>query len=244
DPTLEWTGRFLDALAEAGADVVELGVPFSDPVADGPVNQRAAERALGSGTTLTGILDAVAAWRRRGRTTPIVLFTYINPPLRMGLGRFAERCRDAGVQGVLPVDLPPEEAGEFRRVLAAARVGAVFLASPTTAVARMPLIAEAATGFVYYAARLGVTGESRTLSASLARELRCLKRHVRRPIAAGFGISTPAQAAAVGRLADGVVVGSALVRIVGEHPPREAARRLRKAAGAMVRAMEQEMMPC
>ena len=237
DPSLEWTDRFARALAGAGADVIELGVPFSDPVADGAVNQRAAERALAAGTTLPKILRRVAGLRRRGFATPIVLFTYYNPVLRMGLRAFARAAAEAGVQGVLAVDLPPEEASDYRASLGRAGVETVFLAAPTTSAARLRLIDEAATGFVYYVSRLGVTGERRSLSRALRGDIKRLRRFVKNPIAVGFGISTPEQARAAGAFADAVVVGSALVRCVQERPPRQAARSMKELAAAMVRSL-------
>ncbi|MBI3505914.1 MAG: tryptophan synthase subunit alpha [Proteobacteria bacterium] len=238
DPSLPWTQRFVAALAEAGADVIELGVPFSDPIADGPVIQRASERALKAKTTLPKVLGLVRSLRRRGVRTPIVLFSYLNPILRLGPRAFAARARAAGVDGVLVVDLPPEEGADLREALAQAGVEAVFLASPTTDPARLGLIDSASTGFVYYVSRLGVTGARSSLSASLPAELARLRRRVKKPVAVGFGISTPEQAKAVARLCDGVVVGSALMKIVEEHRPAEAVRRLGRLATSMCAAMK------
>lgn len=237
-PTLEATGRFLAALEAAGSDVVELGVPFSDPIADGPVNQRAAEQALKSGTTLKKILSFVERYRRNGGRMPIVFFTYLNPIVRFGLEQFAEEAARAGVDGVLVVDLPPEEAGEFRRAMANAGVDTIFLASPTTSAARLRLIEKASTGFVYYVSRLGVTGARSRLDSNLGVELRALRRHVRKPIAVGFGISTPQQARAVARQADGVVVGSALVALTEDRRPKEAAKGLESFARKLAKAVK------
>ena len=217
DPDLETTGRLVEALARGGADLIELGVPFSDPIADGPVNQRAAFRALQSGTTLSGVLELVANCRRR-IDTPIVLFTYYNPIHVRGGERFAEQAAASGVDGVLCVDLPPEEGREtLVPALEAQGIDPIFLLAPTSTPERIRRVAEASRGFVYYVSRTGVTGEQKALSESLAGELRRVRRIVGLPVAVGFGISTPEQVSRVGRLADGVVVGSALVRLIEEH---------------------------
>ncbi len=213
DPDLETTGELVQALAGAGADLVELGVPFSDPIADGPVNQAAAQRALESGTTLAGILELVARIRSRS-AVPIVLFSYYNPIFRYGIARLAEQAARSGVDGVLCVDLPPEEAaGEYLEALAANGLDPIFLLAPTSTRDRVRAVARVGRGFVYYVSRTGVTGERAELPPGLAKELAALRRRLDLPIAVGFGISTPEQVAAVARIADGVVVGSALVRL-------------------------------
>lgn len=238
DPSLEWTGRHLDALAAAGADVVELGVPFSDPVADGPVNQRAAERALAAKTTLAGVLDMLAAKRRGGLTLPAVVFTYANPVAAMGWGDFAKRAAAAGADGALVVDLPVEEAGEHRAACAAAGLATVFLAAPTTTDARLAEAVAASSGFLYFVSRLGVTGASASLAAGAEAELVRVKRAAGGlPVAYGFGVSTPEQAAAAARLADGVVVGSALVRLLDGTDPAANVARLAASAAALAAAM-------
>ncbi|MBI4350004.1 MAG: tryptophan synthase subunit alpha [Elusimicrobia bacterium] len=237
DPTLAATRLFLRALESARADIVELGVPFSDPMADGPVNQRSAQRALKNGATLGRILEFAGHYRRGGGKVPIVLFTYFNPLLRFGLKAFAKKAEENGIDGVLTVDLPPEEAGEYRRRLDERGIAAIFLASPTTSAARMELIGRASTGFVYYVSRLGVTGERAKLPAALAAGLKRLRGKVRKPVAVGFGISTPEQVRAAARHADGVVVGSALVKLTEGRSPARAARLIRAAASAMVRAL-------
>lgn len=240
DPDLETTARLVVALDEAGADVVELGVPFSDPVADGPVNQAAAGRALAAGTTLAGVLATVAGLRAR-TDLPLVLFSYFNPIHRYGLARFAEHAAASGVDGVLCVDLPPEEArGDYLDGLARHGLDPIFLLAPTSTKARVKAVARAGSGFVYYVSRTGVTGERDELPAGLAREVRALRKALRLPVAVGFGISTPEQAGAVGRIADGVVVGSALVRRAAEAADpvaavREIARELRAALEAPAR---------
>ena len=217
DPDLATTGRLIEALTLGGADIIELGVPFSDPIADGPVNQRAAVRALASGTNLSGILELVAA-RRESLGVPIVLFTYFNPILARGVESFAEQAAASGVDGVLCVDLPPEEAAsEALPALRAHGIDPVFLLAPTSTKARVKAVAKASSGFVYYVSRTGVTGTREELPAELVKEVKRLRRRLKLPLAVGFGISTPEQVEAVGRVADGVVVGSALVRIVEDR---------------------------
>jgi tryptophan synthase alpha chain len=215
DPDLARSGAILQALDGAGADVIEVGVPFSDPVADGPVIQRAAERALAAGTTLSRVLDLVAGVRRQLRA-PVVLFTYANPLLRMGLDAFAGRSADAGIDGVLVLDLPVEEAGGFRDAMDARAIDTIFLLSPTTTPERIRNAARLGRGFLYGISRLGVTG-AREAVASGARELVArIREETTLPVAVGFGISTPEQVRAVGEFADAAVVGSGLVSVIGE----------------------------
>lgn len=217
DPSLQVTGDLIEALARGGADLIELGLPFSDPIADGPVNQRAAYRALAAGTTLSGVLEMIAARRRRVEV-PIVLFTYFNPLHARGLERFAEQAAGSGVDGVLCVDLPPEE-GERELVpfLDAQGIDSIYLLAPTSTQERIRRAAAASSGFLYYVSRTGVTGEQKALAGDLAAEIRRVKKKLPLPLAVGFGISTPEQVREVGEIADGVVVGSALVRLVEEH---------------------------
>jgi tryptophan synthase alpha chain len=217
DPDLASTPRLLAALQRGGADLVELGVPFSDPIADGPTNQRASARALASGTTLDGILRMIAEVRG-DLDLPIVLFTYFNPIHAVGVERFAQRAAESGVDGVLCLDLPPEEA-EPEVLPAFARHGLepVFLLAPTSTRARIKHVAGLGCAFYYYVSRTGVTGESERLADDLLRRVKRLRRRLPRPLVVGFGISSPAQVEAVGRVADGVVVGSALVRVVEEE---------------------------
>ncbi len=214
DPDLETSAVLLRVLADSGADIIELGVPFSDPIADGIVNQRAATRALASGTTLSGLLQLVS--RSRDQIgIPIVLFTYFNPLHARGLRLFAEQASASGVDGVLCVDLPPIEAAtDYVPALRDAGIDTVFLLAPTSDRVRVREVAEASTGFVYYVSRTGVTGMRSELPPKLLEEAKRLRRRVALPLAVGFGISTPEQARAVGKVADGVVVGSALVRII------------------------------
>jgi tryptophan synthase alpha chain len=237
DPDLGATAARVEALAAAGSDVVELGVPFSDPIADGPVNQAAAARALEAGATLGGVLDLVATLRRRIEV-PLVLFSYFNPIHRAGVRRFAERAAAAGADGVLCVDLPPEEAaGEYLDSLARHGLDPVFLLAPTSTRERMRAVARAGRGFVYYVSRTGVTGERAELPEGLAREVREVRRRVELPVAVGFGIATPEQVRAVARIADGVVVGSALVRLAAEPAPgADPAQRVGARAAELVAA--------
>ncbi len=210
DPTLEATGRLVAALAEAGADVVELGVPFSDPLADGPTIQRASERALRSGTTLAGVLGLVRKLRQKTEV-PLVLFSYFNPVLQMGLSTFADEAAAASADGVLITDLTPEEAGEYRHAVASRGLDTIFLAAPTSTDARLVQIAESSTGFLYLVSRTGVTGAREALPEDLPALVRRARRVTSLPIAVGFGISLPGHVSILGGLADAAVVGSALV---------------------------------
>ncbi|HUO86145.1 MAG TPA: tryptophan synthase subunit alpha [Thermoanaerobaculia bacterium] len=217
DPDLATSSRLIEALAAGGADLIEVGVPFSDPVADGPVNQRAADRAIAAGARLPAVLELVARCRERV-AVPIVLFTYYNPVHARGVGRFAERAAASGVDGILCVDLPPEEAeGEWLPAFRAAGVDTVFLVAPTSTKERVARAAQASSGFVYYVSRTGVTGSRERLPDELVKAVKRTRRRIGLPLVVGFGITEPEQAAALGRIADGVVVGSALVRLVEEH---------------------------
>ena len=213
DPTLDATGELLVALDRAGVDVIELGVPFSDPLADGPVIQRASERALRSGTTLRRILERVPEWRQAVRA-PMILFSYYNPILQYGLESFAATAAEAGVDGALVVDLSPEEAENYLGVMRAQNLDTVFLASPTSPDQRLERAARLSRGFFYLISCTGVTGERSEIASSV----RPLVEHVRRftslPLAVGFGISTPAQVREVQGHADAAVVGSAVVHVI------------------------------
>ena len=210
DPSLEASAKIVLAAAEAGADIIELGVPFSDPVADGPVIQRASERALRSGTTLAGVLELVRQLRTR-TDVPLVLFSYFNPLLQMGLEKFAEAAASAGADGVLATDLTPEEAGEYRAALRPRGLDTVFLAAPTSTDDRLARIAEASTGFLYLVSRTGVTGTREVLPEGLPALARRVRKFTTLPIAVGFGISAPAHVSVLGGIADAAVVGSALM---------------------------------
>lgn len=223
DPDLTTTRAVVLAAIEAGADVIELGVPFSDPVADGPVIQRASERALKHGTSLVQVLTLAAEVRNQAQSTGLVVFSYLNPILRMGIERFCMVARHAGVDGVLLTDLPVEEADEYLRAMKANDLAPVFLAAPTSPNERLKRIAEASRGFVYAVSRTGVTGAQEKLAddaRKLVRRLRCVTRL---PVAVGFGISTAEQFEEVGKFADAVVVGSAIVETIERSRGREAA---------------------
>lgn len=215
DPSVEVTVDLVHALEAAGSDVIELGVPFSDPLADGPTIQAAGQRALNNGTTLVDVLDTVVAIRKQS-SIPMILMTYCNPVYRYGLKDFVARCADVGVDGTLISDLPPEEASTYRESMHAAGLDTIFLLAPTSREARIKIVTEASTGFVYYVSRAGVTGEQQTLASTLGPMTEQIRSHTTLPLAVGFGISTPEQASEVGRLADAVVVGSAIVRRIGE----------------------------
>jgi tryptophan synthase alpha chain len=210
DPSLMATEKIVIAAANAGADVIELGVPFSDPVADGPTIQRASERALHGGTNLAGVLDLVRTIRSRS-DVPLVLFSYFNPILQMGLEKFANDAASAGVDGVLATDLTPEEAGEYRAVVQAHGLDTIFLAAPTSTDARLRQIAQASSGFLYLISRAGVTGARDTLPPDLPALVRRARKFTPLPIAVGFGISLPTHVTVLGGIADAVVVGSALM---------------------------------
>jgi len=226
DPSLERSVEVALELERGGADVLELGVPFSDPLADGPVIQRASERALRRGTTLAAVLEAVRRIRRRSEL-PLLLFSYYNPLLRHGLARLADEAREAGVDGVLVTDLPPEEAGEWLEAARPRELDTVFLAAPTSPDERLRGVAGASRGFVYAVSRTGVTGERDALSADAVPLVRRIQAVTREPVALGFGIARPEQYAAAARAADGVVVGTALVRFLEEHPDGDVAEQVR-----------------
>jgi tryptophan synthase alpha chain len=210
DPSLDASEKIVLAAAEAGADVIELGVPFSDPVADGPTIQRASDRALRGGTTLVGVLELVK--RLRAHTeVPLVIFSYFNPILQMGLEKFAAAAAAAGADGVLATDLTPEEAADYRAAMRAHGLDTIFLAAPTSTDARLVKIAECSTGFLYLISRAGVTGAREALPEELPALARRVRRFTKLPLAVGFGISQPAHVSVLGGIADAAVVGSALV---------------------------------
>ncbi len=232
DPDLATTREIVLAAIEGGADVIELGVPFSDPVADGPVIQRASERAVAKGTTLTQVLGLAAELRKARPTARLVLFSYLNPILRMGMEKFCKVARAAGVDGVLVIDLPVEEAGEYLQAMREYDLAPVFLAAPTSPEGRLKRIAEASRGFVYAVSRTGVTGARQQVADDARKLVRRLRRVTKLPVALGFGISTEEQFAEVGEFADAVVVGSAIVETVERNRGREAA-----AVGEFVRKL-------
>lgn len=219
DPTLDLTRDLILALDGAGADVIELGVPFSDPIADGPVIQRATERALHNRVRLRDVLRVGAEIRRQSEI-PLLLFSYYNPLLHYGLEKLARDAVDSGFDGVLATDLTVEESADFIRIMRAAGLNTVFLAAPTSSPERIRKITAACTGFVYAVSRTGVTGERNELSATLRGFLQLLRRHTDSPIAVGFGISRPEHVKAVWEEADGAVVGSAIVREIEQNTGR------------------------
>ena len=223
DPDLATTREVVLGAIDAGASVIELGVPFSDPVADGPVIQRASQRAIQHGTTLADVLKLAAEVRQHAQSTGLIIFSYLNPILRMGLEKFCKVARHAGVDGALLTDLPVEEADDYLREMRRNELATVFLAAPTSTEERLKLIAEASSGFVYAVSRTGVTGTRQQLPEDARKLVRRLRKYTRLPIAIGFGISTPEQFAAVGEFADAAVVGSAIVETIERNPGKEAA---------------------
>jgi tryptophan synthase alpha chain len=216
DPDLEATRRLALAFDQAGVDVLELGVPFSDPLADGLVNQLAAQRGLASGTTPPKVLETVAAIRRQSQI-PIVLYIYFNLIHKVGLERFIADAAKAGVDGLLVLDLPPEEGDSYETLMRRAGLCHIYLVAPTTPEDRMEFIVKRGSGFIYYVSREGVTGMQRQVAANLAEQIARIRAHTTLPIAVGFGISSPEQAKLVARVADGCVVGSAVVNQIAQH---------------------------
>ena len=216
DPSLALTRKLVVEAARRGADVIELGIPFSDPLADGPVVQRATQRALATGVTLPRVLELVREMRGEV-SAPLVFLTYYNPILAFGLKAFCRTSVEAGIDGVIVADLPPEESGPLRSEAMAAGLDLIHLVAPTSTPERMRKIARASEGFVYMVSLTGVTGERTTLAPELTQQLRAFRAITTKPVCVGFGIGTPEQAALVGQLADGVVVGSAIVRLVEQH---------------------------
>jgi len=222
DPGLATTRDVVLAAIEAGAEVIELGVPFSDPVADGPVIQRASQRALQNGVTLADVLKLAAEVRQHAQSTGLIIFSYLNPILRMGLQKFCKVARHAGVDGALLTDLPVEEAGDYLREMRRNELATVFLAAPTSTDERLKRIAAASSGFVYAVSRTGVTGARQQLPEDAQELVHRLRKHTQLPIAVGFGISTAEQFAAVGEFADAAVIGSAIVETIERNPGKEA----------------------
>lgn len=216
DPDLKVTADAIQALEESGADIIELGMPFSDPMADGPTIQLSSERALASGTTLAGILDVVRNIRISSEI-PIILMGYLNPVHAYGYEKFARDAAQAGVDGVLLVDMPPEESELFLGFATAHGLNMIFLLTPTSDEDRIDLVVGLGKGFLYYVTVTGVTGERQDIAAGLEEQLNRIRNKIKLPIVAGFGISTPKQAADVATLADGVVVGSAIVKLFQQH---------------------------
>jgi tryptophan synthase alpha chain len=221
DPDLATTRDIVLAAIDSGASVIELGVPFSDPVADGPVIQRASQRALRNGTTLAQVID-LARDIRKPSQAGLIVFSYLNPILRMGVGKFSAAAQEAGIDGALVTDLPVEEAENYLHEMRRRELATVFLAAPTSTDERLQAIAKASTGFMYAVSRTGVTGAQRRLPDDARKLVRRLRKYSKLPIAVGFGISTPQQFAAVGKFAEAAVVGSAIVEIIERNAGREA----------------------
>jgi len=221
DPDLDTSREVALAAIHAGADVVELGVPFSDPVADGPVIQRASERALKHGTNLSGVL-AMAKQVREQSNAGLIIFSYLNPVLQFGLENFCAAAAEAGVDGALLTDLPVEEAGEYLKAMKAHRLAPVFLAAPTSTERRLRDVGKHSRGFVYAISRTGITGTRQELAGDARSLVERLRTHTKLPIAVGFGVSTPEQFAEVGTFADAAVIGSAIVQRIEQNPGREA----------------------
>jgi tryptophan synthase alpha chain len=236
DPDLATTEEMIYLLEDAGADVIELGVPFSDPMADGPTIQLSSERALASGTNLQRILELVKKVRRRSQI-PLILMGYLNPVHAYGYDRFCSDAAEAGVDGVLLVDMPPEESRELTVPARRSGLDVIFLLTPTSDAARIAAVNRLGRGFVYYVTVTGVTGARSAVSATLAQELAKVKEAVTLPVMAGFGISTPEQAAEVGGLADGIVVGSAIVKLFEQYHGEELKQRLRLYVASLKQAI-------
>jgi tryptophan synthase alpha chain len=238
DPSLDVTDAIIDALVAAGADIIELGVPFSDPMADGPVVQRASERALAQHVGLIDVLDVVSKFRGRNATTPIVLMGYANPIEAMGTTAFVARACDAGVDGVIVVDYPPEEAAEFAALLRARDIAPIFLIAPTTPAWRIERIAAMAAGYVYYVSLKGVTGAGHLDTRDVARKLDEIRSHVSLPVGVGFGIRDAESARAIAAHAEAIVIGSRIITEIESGAPSEAASRAAAFVGTIRRALD------
>lgn len=234
DPDLKTTARLVPALERAGADIIELGVPFSDPIADGPTIQAASQRALAAGATVGGIFRMVGRLRKK-TGIPLVLMTYYNPVLRYGLNRFFGSCRRCGVDGVIVPDLPVEESAGLVAAARPAGVATIFLAAPTSTPDRISKIAARSRGFIYYVSLTGVTGAKKSIPPGVGANLRRIRSATAKPVAVGFGVSSPRQAATLARLADGVIVGSAIVKIISGR--KDAVKRAARFAGGIARAV-------
>lgn len=214
DPDLQTTLESMHGMVAAGVDLIELGVPFSDPAAEGPTIQRGHERALANHTRMQDVLGILAKFRQRDQTTPVLLMGYANPIEWIGLEKFADAASMAGADGVLTVDLPPEESSDFSPILAAHNMVNIFLVAPTTSPTRMESIAKAATGFIYYVSLKGVTGSDKLQAGDIAERVAEIRKHSDLPVCVGFGIKSAADAASMAKIADGVVIGSAIVELM------------------------------
>src|SRR6266536_1080377 len=223
DPDLATTRQVVLGAIDAGASAIELGIPFSDPLADGPVIQRASERALKHGTSLEHVLKLAAEIREHSQSAGLIVFSYLNPILQRGLGKFCKVARHAGIDGVLITDLPVEESEEYLREARKNDLATIFLAAPTSTDQRLKRIAQVSTGFIYAISRTGVTGARQQMPEDASGLVKRIRRFTKLPVAVGFGISTPEQFASVGEFAEGAVVGSAIVQLIEQNPGREAA---------------------
>ena len=213
DPSLDQTEKFIIDLEKSGADIIELGVPFSDPLADGPTIQRAAETSLSKGTTLKKVLASVRSIRKQ-TDIPLILMTYFNPVFKYGTERFVKDAVDAGVDGVIIPDLIPDEADDYLKLARAKGLDTIFLLAPTSTEERIKKVAKASTGFIYLVSITGITGSRLSVGSDMKKTLRSIRNMTNKPVAVGFGISTPADASAVAAFADGVIVGSAIVKLI------------------------------
>ncbi|CCF99087.1 tryptophan synthase subunit alpha [Ralstonia solanacearum] len=238
DPYPELTVDLMHALVKGGANVIELGVPFSDPMADGPVIQRASERALAKKIGLRTVLDYVRAFRATDKTTPVVLMGYANPIERMGIDAFAKAASEAGVDGVLVVDYPPEECEAFAKTMRATGIDPIFLLAPTSTEARIAQIARVASGYLYYVSLKGVTGAATLDLDSVAARIPQIRQHARLPVGVGFGIRDAATARAIGGVADAVVIGSRIVQLLEEAPREQAVQCLTDFIADIRRALD------
>jgi tryptophan synthase alpha chain len=243
DPHPKHTVMLMHTLAQSGANIIELGVPFSDPMADGPVIQRASERALAHQVSLSGVLEMVAEFRKQDAQTPVVLMGYANPVEAMGYERFADRAKAAGVDGVLTVDYPPEECGEFNSLLQSRGIDPIFLLSPTTEAARIELIVSQASGFVYYVSLKGVTGAQNLDIAEVADRVAAIRSKTSLPVGVGFGVRDASTAKAVAAIADAVVVGSRLVQTI-EQAMEQDAEYLASSLAALMTELRQAIDSC
>jgi tryptophan synthase alpha chain len=239
DPSLQITVPLLHRLVESGADVLELGVPFSDPMADGPTIQRASERALKNGMSLRGVLGMVEEFRKQDTTTPVVLMGYGNPIEAIGWEVFAQRCAEVSVDGVLTVDFPPEESHEAFEHLQRYNIAPIFLLAPTTTEARIEQVAKLARGYVYYVSLRGVTGAGNLDLAAIEKKMPLLRKHIQLPIGVGFGISDAATAKAVSMLCDGVVVGSRIVQEIENSAEKNVVANVGKLVKELRQAIDQ-----